>query len=191
MPSSLAVNHSSALVLYTRPPVSVCGTGAAAISDSGFSRKYGYPRCRIARGLSVLSGSAERVDLPARTWPTPFNRLFRQPAAVSLLRLHVSHCGSNVILNVSSVALALRLTLRPRLTLIRLALIRNPWSYSERVSHPLYRYLYLHLLFRTLQQGSSPTFGASAMLPYRYANAYPTASVNSLCPIIIHAGPLD
>ena len=158
MPSSLAVNHSSALVLYTRPPVSVCGTGAAAISDSGFSRKYGYPRCRIARGLSVLSGSAERVDLPARTWPTPFNRLFRQPAAVSLLRLHVSHCGSNVIFNVSSVALALRLTLRPRLTLIRLALIRNPWSSGEGVSRPLCRYLFLHLLFRGLQPALRQTF---------------------------------
>ena len=192
MPSSLAVNHSSALVLYTRPPVSVCGTGAAAISDSGFSRKYGYPRCRIARGLSVLSGSAERVDLPARTWPTPFNRLFRQPAAVSLLRLHVSHCGSNVIFNVSSVALALRLTLRPRLTLIRLALIRNPWTSGVGVSHPHCRYLCLHLLFQPLHHASGHTFKATGMLPYRSCAKHdPTASVPGLCPIIIHARPLD
>ena len=192
MPSSLAVNHSSALVLYTRPPVSVCGTGAAAISDSGFSRKYGYPRCRIARGLSVLSGSAERVDLPARTWPTPFNRLFRQPAAVSLLRLHVSHCGSNVILNVSSVALALRLTLRPRLTLIRLALIRKPWSCGEGGSRPLCRYLYLHLLFRSLQRASRHAFNGAGMLPYQWrVERHSTASVPDLCPIIIHARPLD
>ena len=190
MPSSLAVNHSSALVLYTRPPVSVCGTGAAAISDSGFSRKYGYPRCRIARGLSVLSGSAERVDLPARTWPTPFNRLFRQPAAVSLLRLHVSHCGSNVILNVSSVALALRLTLRPRLTLIRLALIRNPWSFGERVSHPLYRYLYLHLLFRTLQTALRQPFYADRNAPLPIS-IIPRLRWYASCPLIIHTRPLD
>ena len=50
------------------------------------------------------------------------------------------------------------LFLRPRLTLIRLALIRNPWSYGGRVSRPPCRYLSLHLLFRYLQQGSRLTF---------------------------------
>ena len=32
---------------------------------SGFSRQYGYPRCRLARRPRVLSGSAPGVDLPA------------------------------------------------------------------------------------------------------------------------------
>ena len=173
MPSSLAVNHSSALIFSTRPPVSVYGTGAMQISGSGFSRKYGYPRCRIARRLSVLSGSADGVDLPAPTWPTPFNRLFRQPAAVSLLRHHFPLHASDVILNVSSIGVACRLALRTRLTLIRLALIRNPWSFGERVSHPLYRYLYLHLLFQPLQKGSPLSFSATAMLPYRSAHIAP------------------
>ena len=57
-----------------------------------------------------------------------------------------------------AIGYALRLLLRSRLTLIRLALIRNPWSYGGRVSRPPYRYLSLHLLFRDLQQGSRPTF---------------------------------
>ena len=169
MPSSLAVNHSSAFILYTRPPVSVCGTGARKVIDSGFSWKSAYTHCRIARGLSVLSGSAPRMDLPVQGLPTPFNRLFRQAAALSLLRPRFSLSASDGIFTVSSFACALRLLLRPRLTLIRLALIRNPWSSGGRVSLPPYRYLYLHLLFRSLQQGSSLTFDANGMLPYRCA----------------------
>ncbi len=57
------------------------------------------------------------------------------------------------------------MSLRSRLTLIRLALIRNPESFGEGVSHPLYRYLFLHLLFRTLQQGSRLTFNAERNAP--------------------------
>ena len=57
---------------------------------------------------------------------TPFNELFRQFARLSLLRLHITHYTSTGLLTCSSIGLAIRLNLRPRLTLIRLALIRNP-----------------------------------------------------------------
>ena len=62
------------------------------------------------------------------------------------------------MLTVSSIGYALRLPLRSRLTLIRLALIRNPWSYGGGVSRSPCRYLYLHLLFRDLQKGSRLSF---------------------------------
>ena len=97
--------------------------------------------------------------------PTPLNRLFRQTAAVSLPRLHVALRGSNGILTVSAIGLAVRLSLRSRLTLIRLALIRKPWSFGEGVSRPLYRYLYLHLLFHTLQNTSRYAFNAEWNAP--------------------------
>ena len=42
LPSSLTVNHSSALVYSTRLRVSVCGTGTSRIKFSGFSWKYDY-----------------------------------------------------------------------------------------------------------------------------------------------------
>ena len=42
LPSSLTVNHSSALVYSTRLRVSVCGTGTWRIKFSGFSWKYDY-----------------------------------------------------------------------------------------------------------------------------------------------------
>ena len=92
----------------------------------------------------------------------------------------------------SSIGSSLRMPLRSRLTLIRLALIRNPWSYGEEVSRLLYRYLYLHLLFHTLHGHSSDCFAASGMLPYQLAIfASSTSSAPDLCPIIIHAAPLD
>ena len=127
LPSSLTVNHSSALVYSTRLRVSVCGTGSFMINGSGFSRQYAYVHYRVTpRGSAYY-----QVRLPwwiclPRSTPTPFNRLFRQPAALSLLRLHVPHKGSNGILTVSAIGLGLRLSLRTRLTLIRLALIRKP-----------------------------------------------------------------
>ena len=159
---------------------------------SGFSWEYGYRRCPVARRLPVLSGSTQVVDLPASRLSTPFNGLFRQSAAVSLLRPRFTLCNSNGILTVSSIVSALRLPLRSRLTLIRLALIRKPWSCGVEVSRLHYRYLYLHLLFHALQQGSRLTFLAAwnAPLPI-HPKTDSTASVPDLCPIIIHAGSLD
>ena len=65
------------------------------------------------------------ICLPQST-STPFNQLFRQLAALSRLRLHVTLKGSTGILTGSAIGLAVRLSLRTRLTLIRLALIRKP-----------------------------------------------------------------
>jgi hypothetical protein len=44
--------------------------------------------------------------------------------------------------------------LRGRLTLLRLTLSRNPWSFGEGVSHSLYRYSCQHSHFRYLQDAS-------------------------------------
>ena len=127
LPSSLTVNHPSALVYSTRLRVSVCGTGTSNVKLSGFSRQSDYPRYH--RYPKVL------VYCQVRLFPwiclrestsTLFNRLFRQPAVVSLLRLHIAIGGSNGIFTVSAIGLAVRLNLRSRLTLIRLALIRKP-----------------------------------------------------------------
>ena len=157
---------------------------------SGFSWEPDYHRYSIARGLSILSASARQADLPTRRLPTSFNLRFRRQAGVSLLRLHIAPISSNGIFTVSSIGYAVRLRLRARLTLIRLALIRNPWSFGEGVSRSLYRYLYLHLLFRGLQRASRRVFDGvrNAPLPCLVTSI---ASVNGLCPIIIHARFLD
>ena len=53
-------------------------------------------------------------------------------------------------INVVPIDYPLRARLRGRLTLLRLALSRNPWSFGERASHPLYRYSCQHSHFRYL-----------------------------------------
>ena len=153
-------------------------------------------RCSLADFLGSMVTSA--VGLPRRArrtvgsqlegWiclplsqPTPFNLQFRLQAAVSLLRLHVTRTVSNGILTVSSIGLASRLILRTRLTLGRLTLPRKPWSCGEGASHPLYRYLYLHLLFQTLQNTSRYAFSADWNAPLPTISG-PTASVTGFIP---------
>ena len=118
---------------------------------------------RASTQHTVRFGSS--ADLPTLSAPTPFNHLFRQMAGLSLFRLHITLYASKGILTFSSIGLAFRLILRTRLTLIRLALIRNPQSAGEEVSHPLYRYLYLHLLFQTLQRTLQFSFNADWNAP--------------------------
>ena len=153
-------------------------------------------RCSLADflGSMVTSavGSSRRsrrtVGVQLNGWiclpvsaPTPFNLPFRRQAAVSLLRLHVTRTVSNGILTVSSIGLAIRLILRTRLTLGRLTLPRKPWSCGEGASHPLYRYLYLHLLFQTLQSTSRYAFDADWNAPLPIIHD-PTASVTGFIP---------
>ena len=76
------------------------------------------------------------------------------------------------MLTVSSIGFAVRLILRHRLTPGRLTSPGNPWSYGGSESHTPYRYLYLHLLFQTLQRGSRSAFTAdwNAPLPILYVS---------------------
>ena len=127
LPSSLTTNHSSALVYSTRSRVSVYGTGDYMVKLSGFSWRLGYVHYRIApKGAPYYKGRLWMRTLLHPSTPTPFNRLFRQPAVLSLPRLRIAHIVSNGILTVSSIGDPQRVSLRTRLTLIRLALIRKP-----------------------------------------------------------------
>ena len=57
-------------------------------------------------------------------------------------------------INMVPIAYGFRPRLRGRLTLRRLALRRNPWTYGESVSHTLYRYSCQHSRFRYLHHAS-------------------------------------
>jgi hypothetical protein len=145
--------HSSTLGFSPQPPVSVYGTGSLyVITFSGFSWKQDYGHYPFARKRTVLSGSTSSADLPAENISTPFNALFRQCADLSPLRCHITCINRCWNINQLSIDYALRLRLRTRLTLIRLALIRKPWLFGVQVSRLHYRYLCLHLLFHILQQ---------------------------------------
>ncbi len=153
MPSSLAVIHSSTLGFSPRPPVSVCGTGAFTCKRlAGFLGSLLRDTIPAPEGLEYYQLSAGLAYLTTKPIPTTFNALFRQCAVLSLLRHRIAMHGRCWNINQLSIDLRFRLGLRTRLTLIRLALIRKPWSFGVRVSRPHYRYLCLHLLFRALQR---------------------------------------
>ena len=106
LPSSLTTTHSSALVYSTRSRVSVYGTGALPVKLSGFSWRHGYVHYQIGPKASLYYQVrlSWRTLLP-RSTSTLFNRLFRQPAALSLPRRRVAPIVSNGILTVSSIGI--------------------------------------------------------------------------------------
>ena len=67
-----------------------------------------------------------------------------------------SHRPRNI--NLVSITYAFRPRLRVRLTLRRLTLRRNPWTFGDRVSHSVCRYLCQHSHFRYLQTTSRLSF---------------------------------
>ena len=168
LPSSLAVTHSSTFGYSPRPPVSVSGTGRHGLKLSGFSREPPSPRCPLGRGLAVLS----RFSNP-RGLPCVGDAFALQPAIPSAgggsgppspLRSPVGY-GNVDPLPIGATPPLQRRRLRSRLTLIRLALIRKPWSSGVGVSRPHCRYSCLHLLFRTLQRASRRAFRAVRNAP--------------------------
>ena len=68
-------------------------------------------------------------------------------------------------INVVPIDYAFRPRLRGRLTLRGLALRRNPWTFGDRVSHPVYRYSCQHSHFRYLQPTLRSTFNGLRNAP--------------------------
>ena len=139
LPSSLTVIHSSLLVYSTWPPVSVSGTDRY----NRFSWKGFY-------------GFASSEDSAQRTIPSVRNHHV-------LPSLLVYSRYRNI--NLFSIGCPYRVHLRIRLNLIRLTLIRNPWSFGEEVFHFLNRYSCLHFLFSTLQRSLRIAFTADENAP--------------------------
>ena len=125
---------------------------------------------RTPEGLAYCRVSARGVDFPA-----PLIAYALQPAIPSAggtVTTASPHrpCRQYGNIDPLAIGISVRMSLRTRLTLIRLALIRKPWSFGEGGSCPLYRYLYLHLLFQTLQSTSRCAFDAdwNAPLPIQF-----------------------
>ena len=117
LPSSLTMNLSTPQYVL---PVYLCrfavrvpkGLSLADFLGSMVTGAVGFPR----RGLHTVRFQLRMWICLHPSKPTPFNGVFRNPAAVSLLRPRVAPSGSNGMLTVSAIALAVRLRLRTRLT---------------------------------------------------------------------------
>lgn len=78
--------------------------------------------------------------------------------------------------------------LRGRLTLLRLTLSRNPWSFGEGVSHSLYRYSCQHSHFRYLQGPSQvPLHRLTERSATTCTKCKSSASVHGFSPVTFSA----
>ena len=119
------------------------------------------------RTVGVQLGT--RICLRPST-PTPFNPLFRQGAAVPLLRLRVARCGSNGMFTVSPSDSPKGLSLGPDLP-------RDDWRCPGNLGlaargYPtpfIVTYTYI-CLSRRSRGARAPPSTRTGMLPYRYNN---------------------
>jgi hypothetical protein len=174
--------------------VSVSGTGALASSLRGFSWHPGFNQLSPQKGL------------PEQRYPRVGRICLSQQAS---LPAGLSHCSGWPILmrhpiapqerdgniNPLSIDYASRPRLRSRLTLRRRPLLRNPWAFGGRDSHPSYRYSFLHSHFRCLHVSFRSRFNSlrNAPLPtlLTIGKKNAAASVQRLAPIIFGAKTLD
>ena len=89
-----------------------------------------------------------RVRSDGGLFPGTSKRPFQSDKEEQPSRSVTSSWPTNI--NVVPIDYAFLPRLRGRLTLLRLALSRNPWDFGERASHPLYRYSCQHSHFRYL-----------------------------------------
>ena len=117
-----------------------------------------------------------------------FQGLLRcQPNPIRIDNSHnpsLSHWPTNI--NVVPIDYGFRPRLRGRLTLRRLALRRNPWTFGGSVSHTPYRYSCQHSHFRYLQAASRRPFTGLRNAPLPRASTL-AASVYGLSPVTFSA----
>ena len=95
-----------------------------------------------------VSGTVYTVELFPGTAPLPIQSNKNEQLVQSVTTTRPTN------INVVPIDYAFLPHLRGRLTLLRLTLSRNPWSFGEGVSHSLYRYSCQHSHFRYLQDPS-------------------------------------
>src|SRR2546423_6028982 len=90
-------------------------------------------------------------------------------------------------INLLAIAYAFRPRLRSRLTLSRLALLRNPWAFGGRVSHSSFVTRASILTSQASTAGLRRRFAGMGTLPYHSAKAKSVASVPDLSPVTLSA----
>ena len=134
MPSSFSRVLPIALVFSTCPPVSVLVRARPTSLDAFLGGMASRTSASVA-SASRLRLDGERIYLsPAlRGYPRSTIAWVSLAYPVPPLVIAVGTWYRNI--NLLSIAYALRPRLRSRLTLSRLALLRNPWAFGGHVSH--------------------------------------------------------
>ena len=145
MPSSLTRVLSSALVYSTHPPESVWGTVTSASKQSQLFLEV-WDESLQSYGHDITSQPIVPRFYPTKR-PTCLNRDNHRPADLpySVPAIAPQWWYGNI--DPFPIDYAFRPRLRGRLTLLRLASNRNPWSSGEGVFHSLCRYSCQHSHF--------------------------------------------
>ena len=185
LPSSLTTVLSIALVFSTRPPVSVLvrarGTSLGAFLGGMVS---GTSDITSPHPVSALMAGFRPAGL--RSCPSTTNGWdpLSYPVLPSVITVPTWYGNINPL----SIAYAFRPRLRSRLTLRRLALLRNPWAFGGGVSSPLFRYSCQHSHSRCLHGWVTPPLqSASGRSPTTPARPESAASVPDLSPATLSA----
>jgi hypothetical protein len=185
LPSSLTRVSSIALVFSTRPPVSVLvrarGTSLGAFLGGMAS---GTSDITSPHPVSALMAGFRPAGL--RSCPSTTNGWdpLSYPVLPSVITVPTWYGNINPL----SIAYAFRPRLRSRLTLRRLALLRNPWAFGGGVSSPLFRYSCQHSHSRCLHGWVTPPLqSASGRSPTTPARPESAASVPDLSPATLSA----
>ena len=165
-----------------RPPYSEVTEVICRVPSASFSQApwYALPvhlcRFRVRSLCELFPGTPSK--------PIQSNKDRQYTASVT------SHWPRNI--HLVPIDYAFRPHLRGRLTLRRLALRRNPWTFGERVSHPLCRYSCQHSHFRYLQPASQLTFTGLRNAPLPRTSLCTRSFGGRLEPrYIFRAGSLD
>ena len=136
---------------------------------------------------SRLRLDGQRIYLPAalRGYPRSTNAwaALAYPVPPSVITTGTWYRNINLL----SIAYAFRPRLRSRLTLSRLALLRNPWAFGGRVSHSPF---VTHASILTSQRSTAGLrrgFSALGTLPYHSSKLESVASVPCLSPVTLSA----
>ena len=160
------------------PPSSEVTEVFCRVPSASFSQApwYALPVHLCRFGVRSISGGyfLEPVHRPSRS-----NRERRFTGSVT------TRGPGNI--NPVPIDYAFRPRLRGRLTLRRLTLRRNPWTFGERVFHPLYRYSCQHSRFRYLQRPSQGAFTGLRNAPLPRFKEAPAASAHGLSPVTFSA----
>ena len=142
----------------------------------------------LRASASRLRFNGRRIYLPAtlRGYPRSTNAwvALTYPVPPSVIAVGTWYRNINLL----SIAYAFRPRLRSRLTLSRLALLRNPWAFGGRVSHSPF---VTHASILTSQRstaGFRRRFSALGTLPYHSTQSVKSvASVPCLSPVTLSA----
>ena len=170
MPSSLTRVLPIALVFSTCPPVSVL-VRARPFSLDAFLGGMASGTSPIA-GLGIPSQAYWVTDFPI-TRPTRLPQDDQRLGFPSLPRPPFGQAVGTWYRNINrlSIAYAFRPRLRSRLTLSRLALLRNPWAFGGGVSHPSFVTHASILTSHASTAGLRRRFAGMGTLPYHSLQA--------------------